>query len=144
MAIRDAQKNPEPIGAMDDPFFSSVSYSNAIKALAQAIARAEGFYIVGSAPNRAHNPGAMKVPGWKGQTTGSEGITVFGSDAEGWQALYRQLNLIASGRSGVYTLGMSIEEMARRWTATQQSEWAANVSQTLGVPSSTSLSQVLA
>lgn len=122
---------------------SAPSYSWEIQQVAKAIAYAEGFYVQGSAPQRAHNPGALKVPGWKGATTGTEGISVFASDAEGWQALYRQLALIVSGASGIYSLNMSIGDMAKRWTATDQSAWANNVSSELGVSTSTRLTEVL-
>jgi hypothetical protein len=141
--IKRAQ-SPEPIGAWSDPLWSSASYPRSIVQFAQAIAHAEGFNVSGSAPDRAHNPGAIKVPGWSGPVTGTQGISVFASDDEGWQALYRQLNLIATQRSGVYTLNMTIEDMARRWTSTAQSAWAGHVASALGVSPSTRLSQVLA
>jgi hypothetical protein len=126
-----------------EPDYSPSSYPREIQDFARAIARAEGFYIVGSAPYRAHNPGALKMPGWKGPTTGDQGISVFGSDAEGWDALHRQLWLIATGKSGVYNVDMSILDMARKWTNTEQSGWSQNVANALGVPTSTKLSQVL-
>jgi hypothetical protein len=137
-------KSPDPVGSDPLSFWSPTSYSYEVTQLAQAIARAEGFYQSGSAPARAHNPGAIKVPGWTGPVTGSEGISVFTSDAQGWEALYRQLDLIADGRSGIYTLGMTITDMARRWTATAQSSWATTVASSLGVSTNTKLSQVLA
>lgn len=140
------QKEPEaePTGVDSPSPWGPTSFDRDVIAMGQAIAYAEGFYVQGSAPQRAHNPGAIKVPGWKGPITGSEGISVFTSDDEGWYALRRQIDLIADGRSGIYSLGMTIEDMARRWTATDQSAWAANVSRSLGVSTNTKLSQVLA
>jgi hypothetical protein len=138
------QRSPDPIGGDRLSPWSPTSYSYEVQALARAIAYAEGFYSQGSAPQRAHNPGAIKVPGWTGPVTGSEGISVFASDDAGWEALYHQLDVIATGRSGIYSLGMTISEMARRWTATQQSAWASNVARSLGVSTNTQLAQVLA
>jgi hypothetical protein len=100
--------------------------SSQIERFAKAIARAEGFGIPGST-NRI-----------------GEGITVFASDEEGWNALYHQLGLIAIGHSHVYSPSMTILEMAEKWTATvsQQQGWATNVAAYLGVPITTTLQQV--
>lgn len=139
------QIEPEPVEPSEQtPYWGPTSFDRDVIAMGQAIAYAEGFYVQGSAPQRAHNPGAIKVPGWKGPVTGSEGISVFTSDDEGWYALRRQIDLIADGRSNVYSLGMTIDEMARRWTATDQSAWSSNVARSLGVSTNTKLSQVLA
>lgn len=114
-----------------------------IRTAAQAIARAEGFYVAGSIPARAHNPGNLKLGG---ATLGTTGITVFDSDGQGWAALYRQLQLIVDGRSRVYSLGMSIRAMGAKWTATahEQLAWASNVAGVIGVSVDTTLRQVLA
>jgi len=125
------------------PYGGPVVYPEAIKQLAQAIARAEGFAVPGSIPQQAHNPGDLKVPGWTGPTLGS-GITVFADDDEGWNALYRQLYLILTGRSSVYNLDMTITDMAHAWTATQADAWAHNVASVLGVTPSAPLWHVLA
>ena len=96
-------------------------------ALALAIAHAEGFGTAGAVPTRAHNPGDLKIPGWTGPVTGTEGISVFENDATGWAALEHELALIKAGKSHVYTLGMTIAEMAHHWTDTQTDNWATNV-----------------
>lgn len=112
----------------------NVSYSPAIQAAAQAIAKAEGFYVPNSIPARAHNPGNLKIPGWTGPTLGG-GICVFDSDGQGWAALHRQLQMIVDGRSQVYSLDMTLSEMGRLWTATatEQAAWSNNVASFLGV-----------
>lgn len=111
--------------------------------LAEAIARAEGFYAVGpTIPKAAHNPGNLKR-GDVGFGTTAGGITIFASDADGWTALRRQLLLIFEGRSRYYQPTMTLAEMARTWTATEQSAWAANVARGLGVPVSTRLQDVV-
>lgn len=97
-----------------------------VLALGMAIAHAEGFFVAGSIPARAHNPGDLKIPGWTGDTLG-DGISVFQSDAEGWDRLHRQLQLIQSGDSRVYTADDSLAAVAENWTQTQQSDWLANV-----------------
>lgn len=125
------------------PYGGPTTYPQGIKNMAQAIARAEGFYVAGSVPARAHNPGDLKVPGWSGATIAG-GISVFPDDASGFNALYRQLYLILTGGSAYYNLDMSIADMAKVWTVTQQSAWATNVAGALGVPTSTPLWSILA
>lgn len=95
--------------------------------LALAIAHAEGFGIKDAIPTKAHNPGDL-VLGDKGHgTLGSEKITVFENDQTGWAALEHQIDLIRMGKSHVYRSSMTIEEMAKHWTATEQTAWALNV-----------------
>ena len=126
-------------------------YPRQIKDFATAIARAEGFFVNGSIPDQAHNPGNLKTPTWtapgeiEGRTLG-EGIALFESDGAGWNALYRQLHLIVTGESRVYNLDMTIRDMAARWVGTNEVEagqWARNVSLQLGVSESTKLYQAL-
>ncbi len=123
------------------PIGGVTSYPEPIKNFARAIARQEGFNIAGSIPQRANNPGNLKngVPHLPGTS-----ITQYSSADQGWAALHRQLYLILTGGSNYYTLDMSIEDMARVWTATEQGPWARNVAQFLGVPTSAPLWQVLA
>ena len=109
------------------------NWTNATKpsALAAAIAHAEGFGVVGAIPTQAHNPGDL-VLGDKGHgTLGAEAITVFQDDATGWAALDHQLEMIRTHRSHVYTVGMTIREMAAHWTRTQPDAWAQNVADDL-------------
>lgn len=95
--------------------------------LAQAIAHAEGFGVAGAIPTLAHNPGDLVMPNWKGPKMGAEGISVFPDDGTGWAALEHQLTLIRTRQSHVYVPSMTIQDMAQKWTATQQLEWANNV-----------------
>lgn len=113
-----------------------------IQKLAQAIAKAEGFGVPGTVPTLAHNPGDLVIPGWEGPLLG-EGISVFETDDEGWFKLYHQLALIVLGNSHIYNLDMNIEQMASKWTATQQEAWAQNVSRELGVSVYTTLRELL-
>lgn len=124
------------------PYGGPVVYPPAIQQLGQAIARAEGFFVAGSIPQLAHNPGDVKVPNWTGATLGN-GIPVFDSDAAGWNALNHQLYLILVGQSSYYNLDMTIADMARTWTKTQADAWALNVATFLGVDPSAPIWSVL-
>jgi hypothetical protein len=106
---------------------ASKAIPQVITDLAIAISHAEGFGVPGAVPTRAHNPGDLKIPGWTGLKTGNEGITVFGSDDEGWQALYTQLLRIKNNQSHVYTLKLSFSQFAFHWTDTQEGDWLDNV-----------------
>lgn len=126
------------------------NYGRKIEDFATAIARAEGFYVNGSIPDRAHNPGDLKSPGWTypGEVEGStlgEGIAVFQSDGAGWNALYRQLYLIVTGGSSVYSLDDTIASMGVKWVGshTEGNAWATNVASALGVSVNTSLVDAL-
>lgn len=114
-----------------------------VRAMAQAIAKAEGFYVAGSIPQLRNNPGNLKLPHY-----GGDGIDTFPTVGEGWAALYKQLNLIRTGQSSVYRdLAMTIQEMGAKWAPAGENiagAWARNVAALLGVPVTTPLSQVLA
>lgn len=114
---------------------------------ARAIATAEGFYVPGSIPRMANNPGNLVIPNWTGPTMGSERISVFATVGEGWSRLYRQLNLIVAGTSRIYSLDMSIEQMGNKWApggaANLPGAWASNVARVLEVPPTTPLRQLL-
>lgn len=115
-----------------------------IAAFADAIARAEGFYTPGTIPAKAHNPGDLVLSWLDNPTMGAEKITVFASDAEGWRALYRQLDLIATGRSKVYTLNDTIRTMGQKWAPNDPANnWALNVAVSLGVSVDTALRSLL-
>lgn len=125
-----------------DPYGGPTTYPQPIVRFAQAIAKQEGFYVAGSIPQRANNPGDLKIP--NSATLPGTQITRFASVDEGWNALYRQLFLILTGQSSYYNLDMSIEQMAQVWTTTQQGPWALNVASYLGVSTDAKLWQVLA
>jgi hypothetical protein len=139
------------------PLIASVSTSSTfnlgltskIRKFADAIARAEGFYVAGSIPARSNNPGDLKSPTWtypgelEGQSLG-EGIATFRSSNDGWNALYNQLALIVNGESSVYSLDDTIASMGSKWAgAGEGSTWAANVAAYVGAPASSKLYEVL-
>ncbi|SRR6266566_3360450 len=117
--------------------------TNLISALANAIAQAEGYGVEGAIPTMANNPGDLVV-GNVGYGTMGSGITIFGSVQDGWNALYRELNLIFSGASKIYNTEMTFAEMAAHWTLTEASPWANNVASALGVTVYTTLKDWMA
>jgi len=123
------------------PYGGPTSYPQPIQQMAIAIAKQEGFYVTGSIPQRANNPGDLKIPNTS--TLPGTSITAFQSVSAGWDALYHQLMLIVTGQSSYYNLDMTIEQMSRVWTVTQQQPWASNVASQLGVSTQAPLWQVL-
>lgn len=130
--------------AAKTPTPASGSPNDRVKRLAEAIARAEGFYVAGSRPLRNNNPGNLTVDlEGGGRATGRDGsLMVYPTPAEGWADLYLQIELMFSGGSRYYFPSMTIEEMARKYTATQQEAWAQNVASALGVSVNTKISEV--
>lgn len=114
---------------------------SAVQAIAKAIALAEGFYVSGSIPQRANNPGDL-VEGDIGNGTLGAGITVFATPEDGWNALYNQVSKMLNGTSHIYSPNMTIAQVAGKYTATQQTAWANNVSGSLGVSPDTTLSDI--
>jgi len=117
-----------------------------VERFAHAIARAEGFYRRGTIPNRYHNCGDLKAvkgftyPGQVGIGKGRH--VIFANDAAGWNALYHQINKMISGESRHYSPQMTINQIARFYAGNWR-QWARNVSHNLGVPSTTTLAEVL-
>jgi hypothetical protein len=117
-----------------------------VERLAHAIAKAEGFYVKGSIPNRYHNVGDIKaVKGFKyeGQIRIGKGRhVIFATDEDGWRALYRQLTLIAQGYSKHYSMDMTLQQLAKKYAGNWR-VFAKNLSHSLGVPQSTTLKEFL-
>ena len=93
--------------------------SDGFYALANAIASAEGYGRPGVIPTVRNNPGDL--------INSAGQIQSFGTPAEGWDALYRQLDLIRTGGSRYYRRTMTMIEFANTWTATEQAAWLSNV-----------------
>lgn len=105
--------------------------------IASAIANAEGFYIPGSLPSRANNPGDLKL----GDVGNGEinGKTIFASSTDGWTALKKQIELMHSGESAYYAPTDSWRDIAHEWVGTADYvNWMNEVTKILGVtPDST-------
>ena len=114
--------------------------------VARAIARAEGFYRKGTIPNRYHNPGDLKavrgfkLPGQKGVGKGRH--IIFRTDADGWAALRRQLQLVLDGRSKHYTADMNFNQISRKYAQNWRS-WAKQVTHVLGVSGTVTLREYI-
>ena len=103
--------------------------------IAQAIANAEGYYVAGSLPQRLNNPGSLKLA--------ENTLTQFATANEGWNALYRQIDVMLSGQSAYYTPYMSIREVAWIYTGGDNPDtWANSVAAWLGVSPDTQMRNV--
>lgn len=136
-------QNYEPITRKD----VSENWPPAVVKLSRAIAVAEGFFVEGSLPQRANNPGDLTgIDAGSFQTCGlanTEGVWNFKNLDDGWNALYLKVNRMLSGKSVLYHLTDTIEDLAKRYTGGDQAEaWAANVAKELGVPVTTTLDQL--
>ena len=102
-----------------------------IERFAQAIAHEEGFYIEGSVPQRANNPGDTTDAGDVGngfiQTGGPNGakITIFSNVTDGWNELFRKVRRMLSGASEVYTLNLTMEQVGIKYSG--DPNWGPNV-----------------
>lgn len=111
--------------------------SESILAMAKAIAVAEG-----SDPDW-NNPGDLTLSfGFPTLgTANSAGVLKFQNCADGWQALYKQLEAIVNGNSR-YSLSDTIASFGLGYSG-GDSNWAVNVANELGVTPDTQLSDVL-
>jgi hypothetical protein len=101
------------------------SQENKVSQMATAIARTEGFYTTGTIPNRYHNPGDLRASiknAYPGQTgLAKHGYVVFKSDAWGWAALEKQIQMIIDGDSQHFDQSMTFAQIARIYAASP--EW---------------------
>lgn len=111
--------------------------------MARAIATAEGYGPPQNLATRANNPGDLK--------RGDVGLgtihdkTVFATPAEGWAALYRQIDLMRTGQSAYYNASMTFSQIARVYTGGDNSDaWAATVTRELGITPQTTLAAYFA
>lgn len=111
----------------------ALSTAGNVQRIAQAIAFAEGFYVSGSRPQRNHNPGDM-TQDLIGRRTGMDGqFVVYASDDDGWQNLYAQIGKWLDGSSSNADATFTIGDISKFYTTTDQTAWATNVANYLGV-----------
>lgn len=128
--------------ALGGAFVDGLNTPENVKRIAQAIATAEGFYVAGSRPARNHNPGDMTAD-LIGKKVGMDGsFVVYASDDDGWENLYHQINLWLSGGSSHATAQSTITDISQFYTTTDQTAWAANVANSLGVSLDTPIGEV--
>lgn len=109
---------------------------SAITRLAEAIARAEGYYVAGSLPRRMNNPGSLT------DITGK--LRQYETPEQGWEALRDQVRRMLSGTSLIYRPSMDIRRIADIYTGGDNPEsWARTVAQHLGISTSTRLSELV-
>jgi len=127
------QQSDSAIAPPADP-----STESAVLVMAAAIAQAEGFNVPNTQPARLHNPGDLTDP-----DTGQ--LRTFSNDADGYAALYNQVRLMLTGQSRIYTLDMSLAQVAVIYTGNDNpAGWARTVANALGVSTSTTLGQIAA
>jgi len=112
-----------------------------ISKIADAIAFAEGYFAADSRPRPNNNPGDLERD-LTGKSVGRDGAyVVYATAQDGMEALERQVRLMFDG-SRVYKTSMTIAEVARHFTSTQQDIWAKNVALHLGVTVETKLDEI--
>jgi hypothetical protein len=120
-----------------------MTLTDAITSFANAIATAEGFFVSGSRPQRNNNPGDLTVD-TTGTGIGKDGaFIVYATISDGWDALYKQVRLMLTDASAYYNSGMTIRDIASIYTSTEQSSWAANVANALGISIDVPISSLL-
>lgn len=113
-----------------------------VQRIAQAIAFAEGFYVPGSRPARNHNPGDMTAD-LIGKAVGMDGaFVVYATDDDGWNNLYTQIQKWLNGSSSHANSGSTITQISDFYTTTDQTAWATQVANQLGVSIDTPIGEV--
>ncbi len=108
-----------------------MTFAEAVTALSQAIAHAEGFYVRGSLPARVNNPGDLEL-GDHGHGTANK-KTIYATAESGWLALEAECTLILSGRSHYIKPFMNFNRFAMIYTGNDHpTTWANAVTQKLG------------
>lgn len=136
------------VGA-DVPAFGGQVPTDKVKTIAQAVAtHGEGFGIPGAIPTRAHNPGDI-VMGDIGNGT-INGKTIFASDVDGWNALYKQIQLWVDGQSDYIGPTNTWREIGYIYVCGPNGgqcqggqNWGLNVSAALGVSPDSTLQEYM-
>ena len=121
-----------------------------ITAVAEAIARTEGYYARGGHEGRSllfrlNNPGGLKKPALNAEalpTWEDTGLVVFPTKDMGWAALRHQVRLMLTGRSRIYDTSDSLVHVGLKY-ADGDSNWGPNVAGHLGVSPAASLADLL-
>lgn len=114
-----------------------------IDTMAAAIQDFEGWYP-GSRSYRNNNPGNLRnVSGLPGQIGMDEtGHIVFASYTDGLNALKRQIRIVFTGQSHVYSPDDTINSFFSKYAEANQIPYAASVAAALGVSPNTKFSQL--
>lgn len=121
-----------------------------VASIAEAIAKAEGYYARGDHDGhsllfRLNNPGGLKKPALSAETLPTwkdTGLVIFPDPDMGWAALRHQVRLMLSGRSRIYELSDSLLLVATKY-ADGDTNWGWNVAGHLGVSPEVSLADLV-
>ena len=120
-----------------------------INAVAEAIARTEGYYARGGHEGRSllfrlNNPGGLKKPALNAEalpTWEDTGLVCFPTKDMGWAALRHQVRLMLTGRSRIYAPSDSLLHVGVKY-ADGDTNWGPNVAGHLGVSPAASLADL--
>jgi hypothetical protein len=140
LAPRDRGAHAVPV---DEELEASIS------AVAEAIARTEGYYARGihdghSLLYRLNNPGGLKKPALNADalpTWEDTGLVYFPTKEMGWAALRHQVRLMLTGRSRIYDPADSLLHVGVKY-ADGDTNWGPNVAGHLGVSPASSLADL--
>jgi hypothetical protein len=120
-----------------------------VEAIADAIARAEGYFAEGdhdggSLLHRLNNPGGLKKPALGADdlpTWLDTGLIIFPTAEMGWAALRHQVRVMLNGESEIYDPSDTLITVGLKY-ADGDENWGSNVAMNLGVSPAATLTQL--
>jgi hypothetical protein len=120
-----------------------------VAAIAEAIARAEGYFVKGehdgrSLLHRLNNPGGLKKPALGADdlpTWEDTGLIIFPTAEMGWAALRHQVRMMLNGDSEIYDPSDTLITVGLKY-ADGDENWGSNVAMNLGVPPTARLTEL--
>jgi hypothetical protein len=128
---------PATPGVVD---FADSEIEARVRAIAEAIAVADGYYVAGEHDGRSllyrlNNPGGLKKPALAAEdlpTWLDTGLVIFPTRPMGWAALHHQVHVMLTGRSRIYHPSDTLIAVGLKY-ADGDARWGANVATNLGV-----------
>jgi hypothetical protein len=141
-----APRTGSPLPLQQEQYRRLDTFDSRVRAVAQAIALAEGYYAAGehdgrTLPFRLHNPGSLKKPALGAEllpTWKDTGLVVFPTPGMGWAALHHQVCIMLTGASGMYNTSDTWVHVAVKY-ADGDANWGSNVAARLGVSAASTL-----
>ena len=120
-----------------------------VDAIAEAIARAEGYFVEGdhdgrSLLHRLNNPGGLKKPALAADdlpTWLDTGLIIFPTAEMGWAALRHQVRMMLNGESEIYDPSDTLVTVGLKY-AEGDENWGSNVAMNLGVSPGATLTEL--
>lgn len=120
-----------------------------VEAIAEAIARAEGYFVAGehdgrSLLHRLNNPGGLKKPALGADdlpTWQDTGLIIFPTAEMGWAALRHQVRVMLNGESEIYDPSDTLITVGLKY-ADGDENWGSNVAMNLGVSPAATLTEL--